>query len=78
MNRLLSIKKNNARSVTITVPLNQEPDTTNLINFLTNTAITYDLTLILYKLESQKIIVFYFQGNEDSIKELIKKIEGLN
>lgn len=77
MEKLLSVTKNNQREVTITVPLEKEVATTILISYLSNATITYNLTLTLYKVELQNIIVFNYRGDEDSINNLIEHVEGL-
>lgn len=77
MEKLLSVTKNNQREVTITVPLEKEVATTILISYLSNATITYNLTLTLYKVELQNIIVFNYRGDEDSINKLIVHVEGL-
>lgn len=80
MEKLLSITKNSEREVTITTPLEnleKEVATTILISYLSNATITYNLTLTLYKVELQNIIVFNYRGDEDSINNLIEHVEGL-
>ena len=77
MDNLLSFTKNSEREVTITVSLKQAINTTTLISYLSNATIICNLTLTLYKVELQNIIVFNFKGDEDGINKLIENIEGL-
>ena len=77
MDKLLSLTKNSKREVTITLPSEQLNTTTMFISYLTRNVITCNLTLTLYKVELQNIIVFNFKGDEDSINKFIKIVEGL-
>lgn len=83
----LSITKNSKREVTITVPLEKnsqncvlsKADYDNYLRRLTQilaySAVSYDLTLSLYKVKLQNTIVFNFKGEEENIRHLIKRFE---
>ena len=84
----LSITKSDARKLTITVSLkneeterklfcNQANYRSNLIGYLSNLAIKFNLILNLYKNDLQEIIVFNFTGDEANIEELLEEIKGL-
>ena len=67
MDKLLSLTKNSKREVTITLPSEQLNTTTRFVSYLARSVITFNLTLTLYEIKLQNIIVFNFKGDEDSI-----------
>lgn len=80
----LSITKISEREATVSIPLQLEynPNTIEYNNyirtctsFLTDTALFHNLTICIYKVEIQKIIVFYFRGSEENIKNFIKSFD---
>ena len=78
MDKLLSLTKNSKREVTITLPSEQLNTTTRWFDsYLARSVITFNLTLTLYEVKLQNIIVFNFKGDEDSINKFIKSVEGL-
>lgn len=83
----LSITRNGDEEVTITLPLTNKNKNAKLSkveydNFVrrmtqhlaTEGSISNDLTLLLYKVESQKLIVFNFRGKKESIDNFIKSV----
>ena len=83
----MSIIRNGDEEVTITLPFTNKNKNAKLSkvdydNFVrrmtqhlaTEGSISNDLTLLLYKVESQKLIVFNFKGKKESIDEFIKVV----
>ena len=75
----MKIIKNNDRNVIIIITTSslEKEFKMYLVSYLSNVALEYDLVSTAYKVDSQKIIVFNFMGDERKIENFLKTIEGL-
>lgn len=75
----MKIIKNNDRNVIIIITTSslEKEFKMYLVSYLSNVALEHDLVSTAYKVDSQKIIVFNFMGDERKIENFLKTIEGL-
>ena len=75
----MKIIKNNDRNVTIIITTSslEKEFKKYLVSYLSNVALEHDLVSTAYRVDSQKIIVFNFMGDERKNENFLKNIEGL-
>lgn len=75
MDKILLTRGNNNREVTLTVPLELRAKVS--FNVITDIIMMNNCNLTVYKVDLQKIIILNIKGEENSIKNVTNKIEGL-
>ena len=75
MDKILLTRSNNNREVTLTVPLELRAKVS--FNVITDIIMMNNCNLTVYKVDLQKVIILNIKGEENSIKNVTNKIEGL-
>lgn len=75
MDKILLTRGNNNREVTLTVPLELRAKVS--FNVITDIIMMNNCNLTVYKVDLQKVIILNIKGEENSIKNVTNKIEGL-
>ena len=75
MDKILLTKNSNNREATLTVPLELRAKVS--FNVITDIIMMNNCNLTVYKVDFQKVIILNIKGEENSIKNVTNKIEGL-
>ncbi len=75
MDKILLTKNSNNREATLTVPLELRAKVS--FNVITDIIMMNNCNLTVYKVDLQKVIILNIKGEENSIKNVTNKIEGL-
>lgn len=75
MDKILLTKSSNNREATLTVPLELRAKVS--FNVITDIIMMNNCNLTVYKVDLQKVIILNIKGEENSIKNVTNKIEGL-